>query len=711
MISPGDDYITLVVDSVAKELDGSNVKIITMDSYLENYLAHCSSLKEITFPYIINVPRDIDYMLKTGDFSPERQIVIEKPIMYGKVPIWTRSSLKGVGLGFGYENCNKRELSDIFIGNVSSKSGPHSHIAGKSGGGKSVALANIIYNMLFAYSPYEVNIHLIDAKIAEAARYGNGSLISHIKTIGATSDIGYMISITEYMTKKAEKLNQLFGKLGVNNLEDFRKETGLTMPRDIIIVDEYQLQYQKATSSEANQLTTNYDKLCTAGRSSGTHLMLCTQSFLPELKSALFKNIEVRAALTCEPKTSEGVLGNFTASDCKNIGEIYVNLASDQSIESTRMFRVPFQSKEDFDKHKDFLANACDQYQMDKTLNAFNETVVMDKKDLDHLVDKYSKHKRLVFGEPASLKSKEIDVFYINQTFNDLESMLFFSPKSTDIKEFINTMIVNYSYLPVSNNEIVFLNADRALSSDLELPSHVISRPCRKNDNAMFTYYKGAVYRKAAMIEADEEIFNGYNSIDAGVQKFMSEHFKSRPSMLTELNIKRASLYVQKLKTLNYLKIYGLSNNSLKLDSELYSHAILTLEDLIAYSNDFMTVKVTQHNLPVTYVNIVGIDKIDGLTRGGGYGASDMFKSLLLDSGLGNVCFVCYCTNITGVSEFSKSFRWVVTSNSKNQESKLGLELPKEMQPLLGYLGDPSTGFMTRFKRLNLDLDEDDGLI
>lgn len=704
MINPQDEYISLIVGSCEEDFKQSKVPIVSMDSYLGEYLKHCSSLKEIAYPYTINIPRSIDYMLKTRDFSPLKKIVIPEPIMYKGNPIWTRSSLKGVGLGFGFENSNKRELSDIYLGNVSDTSGPHFHLAGKSGGGKSVCLSNIIFNILFAYSPYEVNLHLIDAKISEAARYAQGNLLSHIKTIGATSDTGYVISITDYMTKKAEKLNQLFAMVGVNNLADFRKETGLTMARDVLIVDEYQLQYQKATSKEGNQLTNNYDQLCTAGRSSGTHLGLTTQSFLPDLKKKLFKNIEVRASLTCEPSTSEATLGNSCASDCKNVGEIYVNMQGDQSIESTRMFKVPFQDKQDFDEEKEFLAQACKKYNMDIDLNYFDENLVLSEEVLIEMIDKYGKDRRLVMGNPAFLKSKDIDSFYFNHSFEDMENILYFSPKTSDVREFVSTMSLNYKSLPVNRNLVYYLIADKASVRDIELPDNAVVKSIRKTDNSSFIYLMGSIYRKIAMLEADEEIFNGYNKIDVGIRNFMNEYYKDRPSMVSELNVKRVSLYVNKLNTPAYTKLCNIDEKN----SKVIHHALLCLEDLLSYSSNFITTKVTKSNLPVTYINIVGFDKIDGLTRGNTFQFSEKFKSFCFDAPVGNVCIVCYATNVMGLTEYNKIFRFIVSSNSKNQETKLGLELPNDMPSNLAYCCNPNTGDMYRFKRLHLEGNDDD---
>ena len=104
MLILDESYINGAVSDAITMLKSNKGPVVLMDDYLDNYLSYCSSLKEITYPYTINVPRSLDYMLKTGDFSPAKTITIKEPILYNGKPIWTRSSLKGVGLGFGYEN-------------------------------------------------------------------------------------------------------------------------------------------------------------------------------------------------------------------------------------------------------------------------------------------------------------------------------------------------------------------------------------------------------------------------------------------------------------------------------------------------------------------------------------------------------------------------------------------------------------------------------
>lgn len=704
MIRLSDYDLSEIVDGVVSDLKSNKVPTVFMDDYLDNYLSYCSSLKEITYPYTINVPRDIDYMLKTGDFSPAKTIVINEPILYNGKPIWTRSSLKGVGLGFGYENSNKKELSNVFLGNVSLTSGPHFHLGGKSGGGKSVSLANIIYNMLFGYSPYEINLHLIDAKIAEAARYAAGDLVPHIRTIGATSDTGYVISITDMIARKADKLNLLFGKVGVNNIKDFREVTGLTLPRDVLIVDEYQLQYLKATQKEATLLTKNYDKFCTAGRSSGTHLMLCTQSFLPELKKTLFKNIELRACLTCEPATSEGILGNYVASDCKFVGELYFNTAGDQSIESTRMFKVPFQDAEAFERHKTFLSKVSEEQGIYPQLNFFDETTEFTVNDFIDLAGKYYKNRRFILGTPAFLKDKENDVYYQDLTFDDMENVLLFSPRFKDVAEFLKLMTLNFQTFDNSKNKFYYIVADKALGNYIDLPEDARQFACKKATDPIMTYVCGMVYRKIAMIEADQEIFSGTMYIDASVKKFMEDRFANNTKMLTDLNIKRASLYYRKLSSnANYNKLCGINK-----DNPIINHVILTLEDLIMYSDDFLSSKVTSANLPVDYINLVGLDKFAGIARGNSMAFGSLFGEILLDAAEGNVCFLCYAVNLTGINQYKSNFKFMYTANAKNQEMKLGIELPAEVSEGLVYAVNPATSEMYRFKRLSLDI-EDNG--
>lgn len=691
-----------LIKNCIKEIDEKKITIIKMDDYLQNMLGEASGRNEISYPYTINVPRDIDYMLRTGDLSPEKTIVIEEPYMYEGKPIWTKNSSKRIDLGFGYKNGDKRYLSEFALGDNSDTSGPHMVIGGTSGGGKSVCVNNLLFNILMGYSPFEVNLYMIDAKIAEFKRYATTHHCPHIKVIGATSDTSYVISLLQQLNILMIKLNKLFGSVGVNNINDFRKNTGLTLPRIIVIVDEYQLQYELATSKEGDLLTSQYNQFCTAGRSAGIHLVLCSQSFLSELKSKLFHNIRLRACLTCDIKTSEGILGNPVASKAVPIGQLHINIAADQSVEATTMFKVPYQNDEAFERHGKFLESVAVELENKNDFkfntNFYDEDYILDAEDYNKLIANYTQRDRIVFGTPSFVKDKEIDVHYLDQTFEDLENIAVYSPQLLDVKEFIHMFNENFKKFSPINTKCIYLVADKTMMKDVKIPSYAMKFDIDKTTDPIYTSFISTIFKKNVMLETDELIFAGNKVLDAEVVTYMKQRYGDDSPYCNQLNFARMSHYVKKLDDETYHKI-----NGGRLDKKMIRiHAIDVLETLISFSQEFLNKKVDYDNIPTHYFNIVGYDKFRGLYRDSKASITDLFKNLMYDTYKSKCCVILYSTNAASFSPIKDTFGRVLVSNAGEVGTKLGVELPKSLPDTLALIINPSSGHSARFKRLNM---------
>lgn len=705
MINITKAHLNSTINFSVSEIDSKKINVIKMNDYLGNLLKNSVGGNDISYPYTINVPRDIDYMLKTGDTSPAQTIVLEQPYLFEGNPVWTKSSSKGISLGFGYKNGDKRYLSEYYLGDNSDTSGPHMVLGGTSGGGKSVCINNLLFNIMMGYSPFEVNLYMIDAKIAEFRRYAGDDVCPHIKVVGATSDTSYVISLLQELNNLMLKLNKLFGSVGVNNITDFRKVTGLTMPRIIVIVDEYQLQYELATQKEGDLLTSQYNKFCTAGRSAGIHLVLCSQSFLSELKSKLFHNIRLRACLTCDDKTSEGILGNTVASKGVPIGQLHLNIASDQTIEKTEMFKVPYQNDEDFKLHNSFLAGLAkditDKFNYQFNLNFYDEDRILTKDDFSSLIDKYNEKDRLILGLPSFVKSKEIDVHYHQQTFDDLENIAIYSPMLSNVKDMLNIMNENFKKMSPVSTRCIYLVADKSMMKDLEIPNYASAFNVSKTTDGIFTSFLATILKKNAMIDADELIFSGDRAFDADVVAFMHERYGKESSICSQLNYSRMTHYFRILSDDVYSKLNGGLTKR-----QLLIHCSDTLDTLLSFSQDFLNKKCDCSNIPTHYFNILGYDKLRGLYRDQKYATADLFKNIMYDAYKSKCCIIIYSTVVGSLSSIKDAFGQIMVSNAGDVGAKLGIDLPKSLAPSLCLMVNPSSGSSFRFLRLNTSEDD-----
>lgn len=708
MLNMSNSYLDSLVSSCLAEIKDGNKTAINMDAYMDVMLDNNLRESDLQYPLTINIPRDIDYMLRTKDISPLKTITIEKPFEYNGKPIWNRSTTEGIHLGFGYMNGDRRYMSNFYLGDNSPMSGPHMVVGGMSGGGKSVAMDNLIFNMCYSHSPFDLEIILVDGKITGAARYANTHRIPHVKIVGATEDTSYVISVLEMMDSLMMKRMKLFGAHGYDGIKEFRKLTGIALPRVLILVDEYQLQFKNASSKEAEALKLIYDKYGTAGRSAGVHLLLCSQSYMPELKKVLFHNMPLRACLKCVKETSEGIIENGLASRGVPIGEIYVNNDGARSPEETSMFKIPYLDTEHYVEKGKFLENCgnalSEEFDLTWSLNYYNEDDKLEVNKFETLMDKYAKQDRIVLGTPAFVKKSEIDVAYIEQKYEDLENIGVFSSNKADLKEYMQTLVSNYSKFDVSKVKSYILSADDSLIGDIELPSHIMKFDC---DNASLGIYKSTivtVYRKSIMLSTDKEIFSGEGSIhpqaEEYLEKFLGIYFNGNRNVITELNLKRISSYFEKLNNQTFIKIFKDSAVAQVKDVEFWQQACETLLTLITYSQEYLTKKVDKDNIPVHNYVMVGFDKIGGLTRNEKSIYSGVFKDLLFDSYKTKTNFILVSTLPLPLKSYIDTLGWLFLANVNEATLKLGIEIPKGINRELGLIIKPSTSEFMKIKKL-----------
>lgn len=114
----------------------------------------------------------------------------------------------------------------------------------------------------------------------------------HIKSIAATDDADYIISVLADLEREMSLWNNIYVDNDVKNISDFRKKTGLCIPRHVIVIDEFQTMLKKAgkKSNEIMRILYSFAKL---GRNTGFHLLLASQeigSDIPSLICDYLKN-------------------------------------------------------------------------------------------------------------------------------------------------------------------------------------------------------------------------------------------------------------------------------------------------------------------------------------------------------------------------------------------------------------------------------------
>ena len=174
---------------------------------------------------------------------------------------------------------------------------PHLLIAGATGSGKSICINSMVGAILTQATPDEVRLLMIDPKMVELVMY-NG--IPHLLAPVVT-EVDKVVGLLKRAIAEMEKRYRLFSKLGVRNLDGYRKkraemmargDTSLeNLPAIVIVIDEL-ADLMMAAPEEVEGLIC---RLAQLARATGIHLVIATQRPSVDVITGLIKaNIPTR---------------------------------------------------------------------------------------------------------------------------------------------------------------------------------------------------------------------------------------------------------------------------------------------------------------------------------------------------------------------------------------------------------------------------------
>lgn len=320
--------------------------------------------------------------------------------------LWSRSTLDGISVPLGPKGVDRYRTFDLGRGTQQ-----HALVAGKTGSGKSTLLHVLITNLMLHYSPDELQLYLMDFKKGIEFKPYATFEVPHARVVAIEGEQEFGVSVLEGLQQEVKRRGRLFQDAEAENLRSYREATKVSLPRIVVIVDEFQVLFEDEGPFAA-RASAALDDLVRQGRAFGVHVVLSSQTLrgIRNIKSSTVEQIGVRIALQCSEEDSRTILAadNPAARALTRPGEAIYN-ATNGTVEGNDPFQIAWLAdgeRESALRELQELATSL-QGERSKTIVFDGRTVPKLPKTSQH----YSRHApagaatiRLLVGEPVAIR-------------------------------------------------------------------------------------------------------------------------------------------------------------------------------------------------------------------------------------------------------------------------------------------------------------------
>lgn len=658
--------------------------------YIQRVLKEEFAKQTPRYPQDILIPQSTEEMLK-GNMEPLKVIHLDSPVMWEDCPIWFGDSRKEVFLRYGYVNLDARYISNVALGSDVL----HGFLGGATGHGKSVAINALMCALFMEYAPWELNVHLSDAKILEFKKYGVNHKIPHIKTIAATEDADFVISVLENAVTEMKNRQALFGNLGTSNIKDFRKKTNLALPRVLILMDEVETSFQLAGKKSSNiaEAVNAFTKL---GRATGFNLLMATQNYSSDIPAGAMNQISLRMCLGASESTSEKILGNKGAAEnLGKVGRMVVNtdtLMGGDTIKSNVKYQLPFLRDEDFEEEMRFLEQKGKEVGYPAHMSFYDETDIKTYTEMDVIISSIRKRRDdkhdIILGYPAFVTDDLDGMLRFTLDFEDIENIMIVSPLALNIATLLKILSSNlkdeFTWLILSNKDAF-----------LGLFDNAIKKLVRSTEQSEYSIVHYTVNTRIAMLTMDELI----NRVSDNEVEAARETLKMTAGIEfyadNDLMCRRFHIYS------NIKKYPAFGKTSEELLKWFPTFKLLTTK---FEQYKALHTPLTKSGLNKVIIVIGDLNKIIGLGRDSKSKQVESLKQMMQDAYRVNVVFVLYASTVMDVNALCSAVRYTITESIDSREfGRLKIDDPGEIKDVLCVLYDAlatkETDKLRKFKR------------
>ncbi|GHV13293.1 hypothetical protein AGMMS49938_07660 [Fibrobacterales bacterium] len=225
----------------------------------------------------------------------------------------------------------------------------HALIVGQIGSGKSSLLHTIIMSSLVHYSAEQLNIFLIDFKHGVEFKIYADHKLQVFRAVSIESEREFGGSVLDFLDKEQKRRAELFNSCGnnVDNIQTYRENTKKTLPRIVLIIDEFNVMFSKDDSVSKNAAKKLEDLICQS-RAFGIHVILAAQTManVVGVNHGVWGQVGIRIALKCPQADAQFILGvdseKVKQLSPANPGQAVYNSEGGNSTTASTIFRVAY---------------------------------------------------------------------------------------------------------------------------------------------------------------------------------------------------------------------------------------------------------------------------------------------------------------------------------------------------------------------------------
>ena len=289
---------------------------------LLDFLSSALNRIEPLIPSRKELDRYLDAFKMTINSSASKAIYLDQ---YFKLPDSPKkSSTDGISIPIGIAGGGEVQYFEI----NDELNAYHALIGGMTGSGKTVLIHNLIVYGSALYHPSELQFCLLDFK--EGTEFQFYKNFESVRVLSIESKQEFGLSFLRYLSNEINLRGKLFKEHGVSNYKALRMSKGMTIPRIVVVIDEFQvlLSDDYTGSSDVKELL---DDIVKRGRSFGVHLILSSQSLSGiNIRESTLNQMPTRVVLRVTAEDSERFLesGNKEPAMFEGRGQAIINYRS-----------------------------------------------------------------------------------------------------------------------------------------------------------------------------------------------------------------------------------------------------------------------------------------------------------------------------------------------------------------------------------------------